>query len=1203
MNLPSDLISACQAGNLIPIVGAGVSISICNVDGKPIFPSWKELLVLGMQEVRNQGQIKLGNLVEAQLEMNRYLDAAESIKGGLTGALWTDFIKRTFRISTEEIDQSSLALAKSIWKLSNQIITLNYDKVLQLANLRPTEVSSIDNSQKAELATFSRGENPTSSIWHLHGRIDNIDSIILTATSYEALYNEREDFRAALSTLQTIVQTRSLIFIGCSMDDAELLHRIGIVANIFNGNTRPHYVLTRRSGAQEIAEKLKTLPFKIVEFEDFGGPLIATIDAIAGKNILPEMTEFGELASTVMSSALILQKPRATRVAVLIHNPVGNRNAYPELRLEIEKLKCEKHFLPLSVSTLQELEDFDSVFIVTEWVKDRILVEDDFLSPLRITVSDLLDNINLSKTCGIFLFSNHTSLSDEVKAEISASQYPLALIPRYEKSRINSAFFKIFRKKSLNDEDILCSRIIPCIPDLGDVQRNIEAKSPLPNGIDLSSIRDFVGRSTDIRNLLRLVVEARQNDSAITLKGAGGGGKTALAKLCAIELSNRGRFSGGIFFVDCEFIESLEIFTKDVAQCFNLQYEKDFLNALKQRVSGQHLLILDNFETLLYLPTSSAILLLVSQLAEHVTVLMTSRDATEIPNEVIYELRRLTSEEGTELFVRQLGNRKITESDKKFIRERIVEDLLDNSPLAIKLITKSIPSGKDLAVLEIELKEDIFATSNIEYPFNADSDENVERKKSIYASINYSYVRLNEKEKKVFEVLSLFPDGINIELFKHVAQETGISSRNTATVPGSNFIVTDPLLKSLESKSMIQSSNGIVRHQSLLGKFADFRLRQREPTELLKIYESSFDYMYDFSSTLSSLKGRRADSARNYFDAYQKNFLRAILTAKQIAVSPERICEYLICVDGMAASGLTAYQDTLRKADFQFAEGSTEQLCIQMIVLGVSYYLGNFDSAIKKVRELLPREKYLCIPSENYIDRYIALSVGHLYGMEGEILDELILEELHNADESSYPNVLYRLGVFNAEAVANSDIGFFTLECKLSLGVLTSEEIDSFIRTRPKKYYLEILQLNYTRTKLIGSPLSPVDSLVPVNPYSVGIKHLITAAIDPDTKSADLHYRKALQSLEHIKFYLVDAYLLYSKFLKTHIDPRFHEISSDGLALSKLYHFRYLQYCFEELISPTGIVYDVSHYHLPTDRDYNKSISTLLRRNMVAKRR
>jgi hypothetical protein len=50
--LPKALIEAAQAGTLLPIVGAGVSMSIKNTAGESVFPSWQALLALAAPYVQ-----------------------------------------------------------------------------------------------------------------------------------------------------------------------------------------------------------------------------------------------------------------------------------------------------------------------------------------------------------------------------------------------------------------------------------------------------------------------------------------------------------------------------------------------------------------------------------------------------------------------------------------------------------------------------------------------------------------------------------------------------------------------------------------------------------------------------------------------------------------------------------------------------------------------------------------------------------------------------------------------------------------------------------------------------------------------------------------------------------------------------------------------------------------------------------------------
>ncbi len=96
-----------------------------------------------------------------------------------------------------------------------------------------------------------------------------------------------------------------------------------------------------------------------------------------------------------------------------------------------------------------------------------------------------------------------------------------------------------------------------------------------------------------------------------------------------------------------------------------------------------------------------------------------------------------------------------------------MEEYLNNNPLAIKLVTKNLPKGKNLINLIEELHESFFdiTSDDIEKIFEEESDLNIERTKSLFHSINYSYQKLSEKEKLAKDIFSLFRDVIPLEIF------------------------------------------------------------------------------------------------------------------------------------------------------------------------------------------------------------------------------------------------------------------------------------------------------------------------------------------------------------------------------------------------------------------------------------------------------
>ena len=115
---------------VIPFVGAGVSKEIKYKTGENAFVNWKELLEILNKKVTDENK---RNGIEFFLKSKNvdYLLIADMIEKELTPNEFNKKLKEIFDIDFNEVDNSTLELAKTIWELNCKlIITTNYDKVL-----------------------------------------------------------------------------------------------------------------------------------------------------------------------------------------------------------------------------------------------------------------------------------------------------------------------------------------------------------------------------------------------------------------------------------------------------------------------------------------------------------------------------------------------------------------------------------------------------------------------------------------------------------------------------------------------------------------------------------------------------------------------------------------------------------------------------------------------------------------------------------------------------------------------------------------------------------------------------------------------------------------------------------------------------------------------------------------------------------------
>src|SRR4028118_1502213 len=124
--LSSSLKKALQTRNIIPFVGAGVSLAVKDKQGKNLFPGWYDLLANASAKLKDKNESKAKRL-EGAIDDSPpdYMAAAKHARDGL-GGQWYDYLKEVFDRRSDDIDESSLEIARLVWQLgSNLIVTTN----------------------------------------------------------------------------------------------------------------------------------------------------------------------------------------------------------------------------------------------------------------------------------------------------------------------------------------------------------------------------------------------------------------------------------------------------------------------------------------------------------------------------------------------------------------------------------------------------------------------------------------------------------------------------------------------------------------------------------------------------------------------------------------------------------------------------------------------------------------------------------------------------------------------------------------------------------------------------------------------------------------------------------------------------------------------------------------------------------------------
>ena len=266
-NIPASLRSALQNGRVVPFVGSGVSLSV-----KPgLFPTWRQLLQSMATKLEEESKQSESTIVIKLLASDRLFEASKEAWQGLGKQRFYEVMRDNFGHDPDH-SNCDLETPKAIWAIRPRIVvTTNYEKVLSAAN---PEARRLLNHQTAELATLTRDttiERPTA--WHLHGHIDEAETLILAPTHYESLYDSDKlgKYNAALERLRGVVADSVLLFVGFGFQDKYVLEMLRSVLDVFEGNLPPSFALMKSNSTG--CDLWRDYNIETVEYDDHGAPL------------------------------------------------------------------------------------------------------------------------------------------------------------------------------------------------------------------------------------------------------------------------------------------------------------------------------------------------------------------------------------------------------------------------------------------------------------------------------------------------------------------------------------------------------------------------------------------------------------------------------------------------------------------------------------------------------------------------------------------------------------------------------------------------------------------------------------------------------------------------------------------------------------------------------------------------------------------
>jgi hypothetical protein len=242
--IPDKITNALHENKLVLFVGAGFSKSLGCLD-------WRDLVLKGIREFKpNHPKIELLKDCLTEKVLNEIL-VFDALKF-LNKSKIIEIIKSNFNVN---IDRNKLNNHKKLWKISNRIITSNYDKAIE--TVKPN--TSIETISHNHLHEVGKSLKKDSWLFHIHGIVDNIDECVIFSDNYHKLYNDKHP---AIEQLKSIASLNTILFIGFSMKDEYVGKLFKDLNLIFSERlSNEHFVLLEKDEGL-INNHLSKLPIK-----------------------------------------------------------------------------------------------------------------------------------------------------------------------------------------------------------------------------------------------------------------------------------------------------------------------------------------------------------------------------------------------------------------------------------------------------------------------------------------------------------------------------------------------------------------------------------------------------------------------------------------------------------------------------------------------------------------------------------------------------------------------------------------------------------------------------------------------------------------------------------------------------------------------------------------------------------------------------
>lgn len=1144
MEVNKHIVNAIKQNNLVIFVGSGLSQRFN-------LPDWKKMVQDLISEVDKPQFKAYLTLLDIPVEDGGMssIEVLEKLKS--EHPTISSYIKRNFNIHSGDF-----TLHKKIFDLTGQVITTNYDNAFEKAT--DNKISSAIYTSEYNVSEVNKNNEPY--IFKLHGSYTEPDKCIVFQDQYNKLYNDES---AAREKLKSIFIGKTILFLGFSFNDPDINLIFSNLDKAFGNNNR-HYILSTTPKSFKTFEFLEAI--ELINFDK----LEVFIDEclkIKQNSAVSESTEVSTQQLNKQTNSEF-EKPK---IAYLYPKPldIDFKDEFDKILNCFDSIDTTIYKGTLNTKTLSKIEDFDLLIIASRVYKSKLYIEDDNLKSALLEPQEIWNFIPNDKISVVFITNEEIDI-----IPFCSSIY----ISTFKNQTINRFVFKALKCCELNFKDaeiiVRTNHLISNKFEKGNAKITSIYGNNKSLDIGQKSISNVIGRVEEQASIALKIISIIKSNKLLNIKASGGTGKTTLVKKVAYELYNRGYFTEGVSFKSCESIKTFSDFEDVLIEGFGLNNIINFKDYIKENYTNRKtdkLIILDNFESVVNELDSTNLFDAIELLkfcTDFVNIIVTSREKISLYDdfEDLYTLTPLITDDALQLFIKYYGAIS-SENEIQILRNDILEDLLNNNPLAIKLVTKSRTRFNHIVELKDQLTKHFFESINEDYTlvFKNNADLNIEKTKSIYQSINYSYKTLNSKESFAFELLNLFPDGISLSNFKKCFKKQS-----------SSYNISDKELRVLKDKSLIEDYNGTLQLQPIIRRFAEFQFSKRSKDIKQKYCLDAYLFNCYILEIIDYIHKKKSFSeALKFYVNYKNNLINVLNYIPFIQVSedsqvPEKkyLLNFIYEVEDFFINEkqIEIYANKLKELKSFFSEIKNSEFLFDTLLLFKEYYYKEFDVSYNKLKKILSVEdmENRIFKDEDYVEIRYKDIISLIHSMEGFSIQK-IKSYINNNNNIKFKLTadFFYIGIPNI--ASKNDEGFYYFENELINNRLNILELEDYISSLYVEEHLEIMQCTYTLSKVKKLDENTIQKLVVTNPYTKGIKELMIALNEDEKEIKIRHFEYALNLLEHIKYYYLEALYFYCQFLKdvNYVD---YKIKLDeGLTKSKLFKYQHLDYLFENI--------------------------------------